>query len=150
MSKEIRHKLFFPQAPEEVWEYLTDSDLMSLWLMPNDFKPVVGHDFRFKVNPLPQMGFDGISYCKVLEIVPFKKLSYSWKAGPGEGQITVDTLVVWTLIPKEKGTELDLVHSGFEESVNPLLYTGMFNGWLQNMKKIAASLNTKTHGATHA
>jgi uncharacterized protein YndB with AHSA1/START domain len=32
-----------------------------------------------------------------VEVVPLQKLSYSWKTGPGEGRITVDSLVVWTL-----------------------------------------------------
>ena len=47
MQKEIRHQWFFPHPPEAIWEYLTDSELLSQWLMPNDFKPILGHRFMF-------------------------------------------------------------------------------------------------------
>ena len=79
MTKSIHHTLFFPNPPSAVWEYLTNSELMELWLMKNDFKPIVGHEFQFITSPLPNLNFDGIVYCKVLEVIPNKKLIYSWK-----------------------------------------------------------------------
>src|SRR5580698_4302813 len=118
MKKSITHQFSFSQPPEQVWEYLTNADLMALWLMKNDFKPVIGAEFQFNINPMPALEFDGIVYCKVLELIPFKKLSYSWKSGPGNGEITLDTVVVWKLEPKGNGTELFLEHSGFTEKVN--------------------------------
>ncbi len=39
-----------------------------------------------------ELDFDGIFYCRVLEVSPFKKLSYSWKGGPGDGSITIDSV----------------------------------------------------------
>lgn len=72
MTYSINHTLVFPNPPAAVWEYLTNSELMQLWLMKNDFQPVVGHDFQFKTNPLPNFNFDGIVYCKVLEVIPYK------------------------------------------------------------------------------
>src|SRR5947208_3658911 len=110
MTKSVQHTFFYHNPPKDVWEYLTNSALMAQWLMPNDFEPILGYDFQFKIPPMPKLDFDGIIYCKVLEIVPFKKLSYSWKSGPGQGKITIDSIVVWTLTPKENGTELKLVH----------------------------------------
>jgi uncharacterized protein YndB with AHSA1/START domain len=150
MAKSITHQFFFPQPPTAVWEYLTKADLMELWLMKNDFQPIIGHDFQFTINPIPRLDFDGIIYCRVLEIVPFKKLSYSWKSGPGEGKITIDSVVVWTLEPKEKGTELLLEHSGFSETENLAMFTGLNGGWLTNIKKIAERLNTAQHGTINA
>lgn len=79
MTKSIHHKLFFSHPPEVVWGYLTKSELISEWLMENDFKPVVGHQFQFRSKPAPAIDFDGNVYCTVLEIIPFKKLTYSWK-----------------------------------------------------------------------
>ncbi len=145
MAKSINHQFFFPHPPEAVWEYLTNSELMELWLMKNDFQPVVGHDFAFRTKPIPSLNFDGVFYCKVLEIVPFKKLSYSWKGGPGDGKIALDSLVVWQLLPKDKGTELFLEHSGFSEIENFDLYNAMNEGWRQNLHKIADRLNAATH-----
>ena len=150
MTKSISHKLFFPHSAEVVWEYLTTAELMAQWLMPNDFEPILGCDFQFRTKPMPAMEFDGIVYCKVLEIVPFKKLSYSWKGGPAEGKITLDSVVVWRLTPKDNGTELSLEHSGFTELVNLTMYTAMNEGWLKNMHKIAERINTVKHGASHA
>jgi len=152
MSKSIRHQFFFQHSPEVVWEYLTKADLIEQWLMKSDFEPIIGYDFQFKSRPLPDLNFDGIIYCKVLEVVPFKKLSYSWKLGPGGGKITIDSLVEWTLNPKENGTRLLLEHSGFKEtedtSINTL-YTMMDAGWLKNINKIAELVNAAKHDTTH-
>lgn len=150
MAKVIKHEFFFPHPPEKVWEYLTNPELMTLWLMRNDFQPIIGFDFQFMTKPIPSLDFDGIVYCRVLEIVPFKKLSYSWKSGPGKGEITLDSVVVWKLQPTDKGTELFLEHSGFERMENLNLYNGLTDGWLINLKKIADRLNAAQHGHTNA
>lgn len=150
MKDHISHAVFFSHPPEAVWQYLTDAELMSLWLMKNDFKPVVGHQFQFNVNPMPKLEFDGNIYCTVLEVEPFKKLSYSWKGGPGDGIITLDSIVVWTLEPKNKGTELHLMHNGFTNLVNIHMYDSMNNGWLSNMHRINDFLNKANHATTQS
>ncbi len=144
MSKSIQHSLYFKQKPEQVWEYLTRSELMELWLMKNDFQPIVGADFQFKAKSMPDLDFDGIFYCKVLTCNPYENLSYSWKMGPGDGKIDIDSVVQWTLVPKEEGTELRLLHSGFKEAANLTLYSMMNDGWLSNMHKILNRLNSET------
>jgi uncharacterized protein YndB with AHSA1/START domain len=133
MQKTIKHQFFFPNPPEVVWEYLTKAELIEQWLMPNDFQLMLGYEFRFIVKPMPSLNLDGIAYCKILEIVPFKKLTYSWKAGPGAGEISLDSIVEWTFIPKDNGTELQLVHSGFKEIENFNVYTAMDNGWVKQV-----------------
>ena len=114
--------------------------------MKNNFQPIIGFDFQFQTKPIPSLDFDGIFYCKVLEIVPFKKLSYSWKSGPGEGKITLDSVVVWKLEPKDKGTELFLEHSGFAKKENLDFYNGLTHGWLEKFQNIAKLLNAAQHG----
>jgi uncharacterized protein YndB with AHSA1/START domain len=146
MSKSIHHTLFYPQQPELVWEYLTTPALLAQWLMPTDFEPILGHEFTFRTGPLPKFEFDGIVYCRVLEILPPKKLVYSWKGGPGDGKITMDSVVTFTLIEKDNGTELTLEHSGFKILTNLDIFNGMNAGWLQNIKKIATLLNAAAHG----
>src|SRR6195952_83301 len=101
MAQIIKHQYFFPHPAETVWEYLTKSELMAQWLMENDFQPIVGFDFQFRTGAKASLNFDGIFYCKVLEIVPFKKLSYSWNCGPGNGEINLNSIVTWKLGPKE-------------------------------------------------
>jgi uncharacterized protein YndB with AHSA1/START domain len=150
MNRSINHTLFFPHPAETVWEYLTTPELMAQWLMPNDFEPIVGHDFQFRTKPMEKFDFDGIVYCKVLEIVPHKKLSYSWKGGPGDGRVTMDSIVVWMLKEKDGGTELVLEHSGFKELTNLPIFAAMDDGWLKNMHKIAALIKEKQHGPANA
>jgi uncharacterized protein YndB with AHSA1/START domain len=141
MANMIKHTYFFPQGPDQVWEYLTRADLMELWLMPNNFLPVRGHEFEFRIKPMPALDFDGIVYCKVMEIVAPQTLIYSWKLGPGNGKIEVDSIVSWKLVPKDKGTELFMEHTGFREGANIKLFSSMNEGWLANIKKIAVYLN---------
>ncbi|MES2277166.1 MAG: SRPBCC domain-containing protein [Bacteroidota bacterium] len=150
MAKIIKHQFFFPHPPEAVWEYLTKSELMAQWLMKNDFQPIVGHDFQFRSGPIPSLNFDGIFYCKVLVVDPFTKLSYSWKSGPGEGKITLESVVIWKLEPKDKGTEVFLEHSGFAKKENLDFYNGLLHGWLEKFDKIANLLNAASHGHTNA
>ena len=150
MAKIIKHQFFFPHPKETVWEYLTKPELMEQWLMKNDFQPIVGLDFQFRTNPIPSLDFDGIFYCKVLEIVPFKKLSYSWKSGPGEGKITLDSVVVWKLEPTDKGTELFLEHRGFAKKENLNFYNGLLHGWVEKLNNIAKLLNAAQHGHANA
>src|SRR5690348_13568117 len=115
MKKSIRQEFFYSHPVEDVWDYLTKPELIAQWLMLNDFKPVVGHDFFFRTKPIPQLQLDGNMACTVLAVDPLKKLSYSWRGGPSEGVVTFDTIVVWTLEQTADGTILRLEHSGFDE-----------------------------------
>ncbi|NCD70769.1 SRPBCC family protein [Mucilaginibacter agri] len=150
MTQVIRHQFLFPHPPQAVWEYLTKPELMQLWLMRNDFQPIVGFDFQFRTNPIPSLDFDGIFYCKVLEIEPFEKLSYSWKSGPGDGEITLESVVEWKLEATEKGTTLFLEHSGFARPENLVFYNGLADGWIKNLQKMANHLNTEKDANANA
>ena len=141
MNQSISHKIFFPNPPQMVWDYLTIDKMIEQWLMPNNFLPILGYDFEFRTNPLPQLDFDGIIYCKIVEILPYKKLSYSWKSGPGNGDIAIDSIVVWTLIEKDGGTELCIDHSGFKEMEHFNMFSALNNGWLKNMQKVYSLIN---------
>lgn len=134
-QRDITIKWFFTQPPEKVWECLTDPELISQWLMENDFKPIVGHRFNFRTKPLPKMGFDGIVYCEVIEVIPLKKLVYSWKGGPKPGVIKLDTILSWTLSAKDGGTEILLEHKGFQGFANYLSSIFMGNGWKKRIAR---------------
>jgi len=144
MAKYIQHQLFYPNPPSDVWDYLTVPELMAKWLMPSDFEPIVGHEFQFRTKPSADVDFDGIFYCKVLEVEPLKKLSYSWKFGPGDGTLH-NSVVNWTLTEKDNGTELLLVHNGFEHPEMPI-FAAMDKGWLGNINKILKLLNPEADG----
>jgi uncharacterized protein YndB with AHSA1/START domain len=131
MQRDIRHQFTFLQSPEAIWEYLTVPELMAQWLMtPHNFQPVVGQKFQFKTKPIPKFGFDGNVYCEVLEVQPYKKLSYSWKGG------SLDSVVVWTLEPTADGTMLTLEHKGFKGIKNFMSYIIMNRGWIKIVKRL--------------
>lgn len=123
-----------------VMEHIAQSELIALWLMPNNFKAVLGHEFEFRTNPIPSLELNGIFYCKVLELVPHKKLTYSWKGGPNDGITTLDTIVEWTLEERGNETILTLKHIGFKEE-NYAILMGMTDGWHKNIQKMLNHLN---------
>ena len=142
MQKEINHTFFFSHPTETVWDYLTKPELVSEWLMENDIKPIVGHKFQFRAKPAPSIEFDGICYCEILEVMPFKQLSYSWKCSPINDGYKIDTVVIWTLTPKDNGTELNLCQTGFKEKESEIFYMAMNNGWAKNVEKLLQNLNS--------
>ncbi len=148
MNNNIRQTWHFDHPVETVWEYLTNSEMLSRWLMENDFKPEVGHKFKF--NTKPRAGFDGVIFCEVLEVNPMKKLSYSWKGGPGNGKITLDSVVIWTLMPTDSGTDLLLEHNDYRGMKNLIAYLVMNMGWGTKIKeKLGQLLNEREHAARH-
>lgn len=142
MQTEIKHSFFFPHPTEIVWDYLTKPELLSEWLMENDIKPIVGHQFQFRAKAAPSIEFDGICYCKILSVVPFKQLSYSWKCSPTDNGHKIDTIVMWTLIPKDNGIELNLLQTGFKEKENHMFYMAMNDGWTKQAEKFLQTLNS--------
>ena len=131
MTKEIKHTFYFTQSPQEVWEYLTKPELMEQWLMPSDFKPVVGHHFRF-TNPN-----NSFVVCEVLDVKPFTQLSYIWKNDWAVTKTPYTSTVSWTLTPIEGGTELSLVHGGFELFKDLVAHN---NGWMFLCNKLGELL----------
>ena len=148
MQKDIRHTWQLDYPPTTVWKFLTDSELLSQWLMENDFKPIMGHKFQFKTYPRVKLGFDGIVYCEVLEVLPNERLSYSWKGGPGNGKIHLNSVVTWILTPTPKGTELRLEHTGFKGFRNYLSFIIMNKGWEVKIKNRILAL-LKKHADEH-
>jgi uncharacterized protein YndB with AHSA1/START domain len=142
MQTEIKNQWIYEQSPNEVWEYLTQPELIALWLMPNNFIPAVGAEFEFRTQPIPSLDLDGIFYCKVIEYAPFSKLTYSWKGSSGNGIFTLDTSVQWTLEKHGNGTKLFLHQSGFKKE-NYSIFTAMTEGWEKNIQKMIIQLNSK-------
>lgn len=120
MQEEIKQTRHLDQSPREVWAFLTQPELLEQWLGKTDFQPVVGHKFRF-ASP-----YGNDSYCEVLEVTPFTRLSYSWQKKSLRDGMPFTSKVMWTLVPKENGTELRLVHTGFVALED---FTGHDNGW---------------------
>ena len=92
----------------KVWKALTDVDQMREWYFDlKEFKPEIGFEFDFVVE------HEGNTYhhlCKVTEVIPQKKIGYTWryKGEPG------NSLVTFELFPEGNKTRLKLTHTGIE------------------------------------
>lgn len=124
------------KAPrKKVWRAITDKDDMRQWYIDlPDFKPEVGFEFEFRAGKE-----DGIQYlhcCKITEVVPEKKLTYSWKYEGYEGM----SFVTFELFDDgEKNTRLRLTHSGldtFPESNSDFDKKNFAEGWTEIIGKL--------------
>lgn len=111
---------------EKVWKAITDKNEMKQWYFDlEEFKPEPGFEFQFTG------GTDTKSYlhlCKIKEVIPGKKISYTWRYENEPG----DTLVTFELFPEGNKTKVKLTHEGFETftSGNPDLDKENFvKGW---------------------
>jgi uncharacterized protein YndB with AHSA1/START domain len=104
-----------PHPPEKIWRALTQPHLIQEWLMKSDFKPVVGHDFKFSADW-------GSVDCRVVTIEPHKMLSYTW------GAYGLESVVTWTLTPIGTGTHLRMEQAGFRPDQQQA-YGGAKAGW---------------------
>jgi uncharacterized protein YndB with AHSA1/START domain len=92
--------------PEKVWRALTEPALLAEWLLPVvDLRLEPGAVFTFRTQPYP--GWDGTVNCRVVEIEPQRRLSYTWSVP------FLDTVVTFTLTPTASGTRLSIVQTGF-------------------------------------
>lgn len=134
-NEQIVVEYALPQSPARVWRALTEPDLLAGWLMPNDIAPVAGHKFNFRTQPMGD--WNGVVDCEVLEVVPEKKLVYTWNGGSAKNTESgkngsyghkLETTVTWTLEVQESGgTLLKLVHHGFH--ADDFAYKAMGQGW---------------------
>ncbi|HEX3765573.1 MAG TPA: SRPBCC domain-containing protein [Kofleriaceae bacterium] len=128
MKRDLKLERVYPRPPERVWRALTDRRALSQWLMETDFEPTLGHRFTFRARPQP--GWDGITYCEVIELDPPRRLAYTWRGGPGKDRpLTLDTVVRFTLTPEGSGTRLILEHTGFSGLKSVLVSFMMKAGW---------------------
>jgi uncharacterized protein YndB with AHSA1/START domain len=129
-----------PHPPEKIWRALTQGALIEAWLMANDFRPVVGHRFNFRTQPMPQ--WNGVVDGEVLEVEPLKRLSYRWNASGAEAATGIRTVVTWTLTPAPGGTHLRMEQSGFRPAEEQN-YQGARYGWqrfIESLERVVAGL----------
>jgi uncharacterized protein YndB with AHSA1/START domain len=92
----------------KVWRALIDVEGMRQWYFDlKEFKPEVGFEFELVVE------HEGNTYhhlCRVTEVIPQKKIAYTWryKGEPG------DSLVTFELFAEGDKTRVKLTHSGIE------------------------------------
>jgi uncharacterized protein YndB with AHSA1/START domain len=97
--EDIKQTVVYNAPIQKVWNFVSTAEGISAWFMPNDFQPVVGHEFHLQ-SPF------GPSPCKVLEVDEPNKITFKWD---------LDGWVVSFLL-KEVGdkTEFTLIHGGWK------------------------------------
>ena len=93
---------------EKVWEAITNKNKMKQWYFDlKEFKPEVGFEFQF-YGGTPEKQW--LHLCKVTEVIPKRKITYSWRYDGYEGS----SFVTFELFPEENKTRLKLTHEGLE------------------------------------
>jgi uncharacterized protein YndB with AHSA1/START domain len=128
LSVVVERELPFP--PEKIWRALTQPHLLQEWLMTNDFKPILGHNFNFRADW-------GAVDCQVQAVEPNKALSYTWSA------YGIETVITWTLTPTGTGTHLRMEQSGFRPDQQKA-YQGAKFGWKQFLANLEKVLGAQT------
>lgn len=107
-----------------VWRAITEKELMKKWYFDiSDFEAEVGCKFHF------EGGEENKRYmhlCEVLEVIPNKKLKYSWKY---EGHVGL-SFVTFELSSVGEKTKVKLIHEGLETFINPdFIRDNFIGGW---------------------
>jgi uncharacterized protein YndB with AHSA1/START domain len=109
-----------------VWKAITSKDEMKQWYFDlAEFKPEVGFKFQFEGGPKDK---SYLHLCTVTEVVPGRKLTYSWRYDGYAG----NSFVTWELFEEGAKTRLKLTHAGLETfpKENPDLAKHNFvRGW---------------------
>lgn len=110
-------------APVElVWRAITEKELMKKWYFDLlDFKPEVGFKFQFEGG---EENKRYLHLCEVLEVIPLKKLKYSWKYKGYTGL----SFVTFELSSQGEKTKIKLTHEGLETFTNPDFRRENFEG----------------------
>jgi uncharacterized protein YndB with AHSA1/START domain len=104
----IRVERTYDVPAVSVWRAITDNEEMKLWYFDvPEFRPEVGCEFRFTGGTeLKQY----LHLCKVEEVIPLKKITYSWRYDGYEG----NSFVTFELIAEGAKTRVKLTHAGLE------------------------------------
>ena len=151
MQRTITIKRRLPYPIEKVWKAIADGGLLGKWFMPNDFEPIIGRDFTFRKPP--QKGWDGITWCQVIDFQLLKTVAYTYR-GEATGEKTLacagvksdtadkaakgiftqlDTILRFTVEPTATGTLLTLERSGFRGFKLVIVSLVMGMGWKKIM-----------------
>ncbi|GAC1424635.1 MAG: hypothetical protein NVS9B7_18140 [Flavisolibacter sp.] len=109
----------------KVWQAISDPIEMKQWYfdIPN-FKPEVDFEFSFIGE---NEGRKFIHLCKILEVIPNRKLSYSWRYQDFGGSSKVN----FELSGEGLSTTLRLVHEGLESfpKTKDFARDNFYKGW---------------------
>lgn len=117
---------------EKVWEAITIPEKMKKWYFEmHNFKLERGNVFYF----YEPNGTNFKHVCKVIDVVPGKRIRHSWSYPEYSKGISILT---WKLTAKENVTYIKLSHSGienFSDAGSDLAYENFKAGWQEIVQK---------------
>lgn len=104
----------FNQPAQKVWRFITESDKLSRWLLPNDFSLDGNGEFRMWTQPGD--AWDGVLHGSINEYEVGKSLSYDLTTSLSPEKSTLD----WSVDQGATATCLSLSHEGSEQLVETI------------------------------
>ena len=112
---------------QKLWKAITDKNQMKEWYFDlEEFKAEPGFEFSFYGEG--KQGEKYLHLCKITEVIPGKKIQYTWRYDKFDG----DSLVTFELFEEGTQTRLKLTHEGLETftSDNPdFAKQNFIEGW---------------------
>ena len=109
MNEPIIVERIYNAPIENVWNAITDKNEMKKWYFDlSEFRPEVGFEFQFYGEG--RKGEKYLHLCKIIDVIPGKKISYTWRYDNYEG----NSVVTFELFEEGNKTRLKLTHSGVE------------------------------------
>lgn len=138
MTRRMEQEVEVQRSVGEVWRALTEPELMGLWIMNfsqvqgemrTDFRPVVGAAYRMDAPP---KGWRGYVVGRVLEVVPERRLVYTW--AHSAYQDANPARVEFSLEPIPGGTRVRMAQTGFPGFKGWFVLKGAQLGWGKMLK----------------
>ena len=148
MDRIISEKAFLQCSPETAFELFTDNRLLENWLTTQaNVVPEVGGKYELYWDPKDKENNSTIG-CKILAIDAPLFLVFEWK-GPRPFKHFMNherplTTVTVFFIPKDQGTEICLVHTGWRDSVQWESARQFFvSAWQTSLTQLMQLVNRK-------
>jgi uncharacterized protein YndB with AHSA1/START domain len=126
--EDIMYTVVYNAPISKVWSAVATSEGIGAWFMPNDFEPVLGHEFQINAGQF------GMSPCKVTQIDPPNSLSFNWGK---------DWTLTFELKELEGKTEFTVIHAGWDANKvtefgvpHTPIRDNMEQGWAGLVKKL--------------
>ncbi len=135
----IERVIDLEQPPVEVWRALTTAEGLSAWFSNEatvELRPGGSAQMTWTQTHSPVM--------RVERVEPYRVFAFTWPVNGGGVTATPRTYVEFTLEPREGGTRLTLVESGFAQLPDDLYgsnYDGHLEGWGRELVELVAYLS---------
>ena len=133
----IEKTQWYPHSIDKVWGALTETEHVSKWLAPTNFKGEVGAEYELHSPKDDCSVVAGV----VTESTPYT-LVYSWIA---LNHKDIETEVRWNLTKEKNGTKVNMVHSGilkYNKEAAQEMFGSFSNGWKRCFLQIGDVLNS--------